>query len=401
MRVLEPGGQPLPGLAAADHHLPEHGNTYSLAWGTFPASLKADVDACLHRLSGRDLLAEPDLRPLKPSSLRNREYDLRQFASALVLQGHDSASLQSLADLVRVDSVKDGLRFFLQRSGNKTTARIHGLAYSLKAIAQHWVKVDAGHLEQLRAICKRVNPGRRGMTDKNRALLRQFDQPRNIDALVNLPQRVVAEVRRKKVPARTESMMVQVALAIEILLMVPIRVGNLVALDLDRHLIRSTNRGKSKVHLAIPADEVKNNTDIEAELPKPTVALLDTYLREYRPILLDSPSPWLFPGRRGRHKARNALADQITRLIARKTGLRVNPHLFRHIAAKLYLDQNPGAYGVIRLLHGYQSVETTTQYYCGTETPAAVRHFDEHVLRLREELGALAPARRMARREES
>src|SRR5262249_10501117 len=156
----------------------------------------------------------------------------------------------------------DGLRFFLQRSGNKTTARIQGVAYGLKAIAQHWVKVDAGHLEQLRAICKRVNPGRRGMTDKNRALLRQFDQPRNVDALVNLPQRVVAEVRRRTTPARTEAMMVQVALAIEILIMVPIRVGNLVALNLDRHLVRSTNRGQSKVQLAIPADEVKSNTDI-------------------------------------------------------------------------------------------------------------------------------------------
>jgi integrase len=138
------------------------------------------------------------------------------------------------------------------------------------------------------------------------------------------------------------------------------------------------------VRLAIPGNEVKNGTDIEAELPKPTVALLDTYLKDYRPLLLDSPSPWLFPGRRGGPKVRNALADQITRLIARKTGLRVNPHLFRHVAAKIFLDRNPGAYGVIRLIHGHTSVETTTKYYCGTETPAAMRHFNEQILQLRE-----------------
>jgi integrase len=72
-------------------------------------------------------------------------------------------------------------------------------------------------------------------------------------------------------------------------------------------------------------------------------------------------------------------------MIASRTGLRVNPHLFRHIAAKLYLDSNPGGYGVIRLLHGHQSVDTTTQYYCGTEAPAAVRHYDEHILRRREQ----------------
>jgi integrase len=377
--------------------VPNYGNTYSLKWGAYPPSLKAEVDACLHRLSGKDLLAEPDLRPLKLSTLGAKETQLRQFASGLVLRGRDPASLCSLADLVGVDAVKQGLRFFLERSANKSNGRIHGIAYTLKAIAQHWVKVDAAHLEELRIICKRLNPGRHGMTDKNRRLLRQFDQPRNVDALINLPQRVVAEVRRKKVLGRTEAMMVQVALAIEILTMVPIRIGNLVSLNLDRHLSRSTYGSKSIVYLTIPAAEVKNNTDVEAELPEPTVTLLDTYLKECRPILLDSPSPWLFPGRRGRHKVRNALADQITRLILRKTGLSVNPHLFRHIAAKIYLDRNPGAYGLIRTLHGHRSVDTTTLYYCGTETPAAVRHFDEHVLSLRERSSSVEPRPRRRR----
>ena len=57
-------------------------------------------------------------------------------------------------------------------------------------------------------------------------------------------------------------------------------------------------------------------------------------------------------------------------------------------AAKLYLTQNPGAYGVIRLVHGHKSVETTTRHYCGTETAAAIKRYDEHVLRLREQHSA-------------
>jgi integrase len=365
--------------------VPSYRETYSLPWPSFPSSLKADVDACLERLSGKDLLAEVDFRPLKESSLKIKEYDLRQFASAVVLRGRDAAGLRSLADLVAVDTVKEGLRFFLVRSGNKATGRIHGLAYTLKAVAEHWVNVPPAHLEALQTICRQLNPGRHGMTDKNRGLLRQFDQARNVGAFINLPQRILADVRRKKASARTQAMMIQIAVAIELLIMVPMRIGNLVALDLDRHLIRTTNRRQSVVYLSIPAAEVKNNADIEGQLPKPTVTLLDAYVRDYRPLLLDSPSPWLFPGRHGRHKARNALADQITRLIAQKTGLRVNPHLFRHIAAKHYLDANPGAYGLVRLIHGHSSVETTTQYYCGTETPAAMKHFDDHILRLREQ----------------
>jgi site-specific recombinase XerD len=63
--------------------------------------------------------------------------------------------------------------------------------------------------------------------------------------------------------------------------------------------------------------------------------------------------------------------------------LRVNPHLFRHVTAKLYLDQNPGSYEVVRRVLGHRSIDTTTAFYTGLETSAAVRHFDETILHLR------------------
>jgi hypothetical protein len=210
--------------------VPSYATRYSLPWGVFRPSLKQDVDTCLLRLSDESLFTELDHRPLRPSTLRCREYDLRQSASALVLRGHDPAGLRSLADLVEVEAVKDALRFFLERSGNQRTGRIHGLAYTLKAIAKHWVKVPRAHLDELEAICRQLNPRRRGMTDKNRRLLRQFDQPENLAALITLPQRILAEVRRKKSLTRTDAMLVQIALALEILIMLAPRLGNLVAL---------------------------------------------------------------------------------------------------------------------------------------------------------------------------
>ena len=85
------------------------------------------------------------------------------------------------------------------------------------------------------------------------------------------------------------------------------------------------------------------------------------------------------------------LRAQIIDCVKQRCGLLVNPHLFRHIAAKLYLEAHPGAYGVVRLLHGHKSVDTTTRFYCGTETAAALQHYDDHILQLR---GAPAPARR-------
>jgi integrase len=63
----------------------------------------------------------------------------------------------------------------------------------------------------------------------------------------------------------------------------------------------------------------------------------------------------------------------------------VNAHLFRHIGAKLYLDAHPGAYEVVRRVLGHRSMDTTTGFYTGLETAAAVRHFDETILRLRKQ----------------
>jgi integrase len=128
---------------------------------------------------------------------------------------------------------------------------------------------------------------------------------------------------------------------------------------------------------------VKNDVAIEAELPSDTVKLLDFYLGRYRPLLLTCPSPWLFPSSRDGAKSRHALGIQISKFLLRECGLRINPHLFRHIDTKLYLKAHPGAYGVMRLVLAHRSVDTTTRSYCGTETAAAMRHFDEHVLRLR------------------
>ena len=61
----------------------------------------------------------------------------------------------------------------------------------------------------------------------------------------------------------------------------------------------------------------------------------------------------------------------------------MHPHLFRHAMAKLFLDANPGAYEVVRRTLGHRSIDTTTTYYTGLETSAAVRHFDQTLLRIR------------------
>ncbi|MCK5273631.1 MAG: site-specific integrase [Alphaproteobacteria bacterium] len=364
--------------------VPSRRQTYTLPWNAFPHSFRSEVETWLSRLRGDDLLAEegPD-DPLSPATIKARRFAVLQLASALVQRGHEVEAVDSLACLVDMDHAKEALAFFLERSGNDKTSQIHGLAYTLKLIAEKWLKVDAGHLAQLKTFCRRLNPGRTGLTDKNRARLRQLDDDRNKALLLDFPRRQLEQARRMDPGSKRAALKVQIGLAVELLLMTTIRVGNLAAINIERHLHRSRSSRKGIVHLVIPAAEVKNREDLEFELPQETAELLDLYLEEFHPRLTGGPSPWLFPGRNGKPKRGTGLSTRIKDQVGKATGLVVNAHLFRHITAKLYLDANPGGYEVVRRVLGHRSMDTTTSFYTGLETAAAARHFDDEILKIR------------------
>ena len=65
---------------------------------------------------------------------------------------------------------------------------------------------------------------------------------------------------------------------------------------------------------------------------------------------------------------------------------------------KLYLDQHPGAYEVVRQALGRKQMDTTVRYYAGQETARSFRHFDQTILKQREE-GAGRPSRSDLRRK--
>jgi integrase len=173
------------------------------------------------------------------------------------------------------------------------------------------------------------------------------------------------------------------AVAIEILTLAPMRISNLAQLDIDRNLVRTAPSGT--MHIVIEPGTVKNGEALDFPLPSQSVELIERYLREFRPRLAPVGSTALFPGRSGGPKNTNGFAQQISDTIRSYAGTRVNVHLFRHIAAKLYLDSNPGGYEVVRRVLAHRSTNTTVRYYTGLETASAVRHFDATILKLRRE----------------
>jgi integrase len=129
--------------------------------------------------------------------------------------------------------------------------------------------------------------------------------------------------------------------------------------------------------------EVKNAVDRDYELPAPIAQHLELYLERFRPRLVTATNPWLFPGKSGKAKGTATLRQQVTRMVRQSTGITLHPHLFRHIAGNLLLDELPGDQGTVQRMLGHKSIRTTMATYTGAETKAAIRRYDEVVLGLR------------------
>src|SRR5262249_24333436 len=137
-----------------------------------------------------------------------------------------------------------------------------------------------------------------------------------------------------------------------------------------------------EVHIIVEPEAVKNDVPLDFPLPPAITALLETYLAKFRPRLATPGCTALFPGRKGGSKSLNGLRDQICKAIRRRTGIEMHPHLFRHAAAKLFLETHPGDYEEVRRILGHRSIATTIKFYTPLETAAAVRRYDEIILKL-------------------
>ena len=365
---------------------------YIRPWSDFPPSLKADVDAFLLRLSGADLSEDGPARPARPATLKTREKQLRLAASALFHKGVGVEAISSLADLVAFERFKLILRFLLDRHDNQTSPQIAQIAAFLKGVARHWARADDLTLLQMQKVASRLSTGRRGLTAKNRERLRPFDDPQTVALFLCLPRRIRHEVEKDPRAKERKAVAAQMAAAIAILQVAPLRIGNLAKIDMRKNLIA---RGK-RVYLVVPEGDTKNGEPIDFELPAEVVEIVGWYVREYRPHLLRAPTDALFPGEASGPKSAQELGAQIKAASFRFTGLTVNPHLFRHAGAKIFLDQRPGQYEVVRQVLRHRSIETTTSFYAGAETRSAGQHYAAIIDRLRTDPNS-TPARRTGR----
>jgi integrase len=134
-------------------------------------------------------------------------------------------------------------------------------------------------------------------------------------------------------------------------------------------------------------EQMKTGRQLDLELPQDAITLLDTFLSEYRPLLPGSEGPYLFPGETGGPRSYSAMRDALGEALRTYAGIKVSPHLYRHIVAKIVVERHPElALDVSRRL-GHASINTTFQSYLGTEGPAASRRINTLLQQVRDKEG--------------
>jgi integrase len=283
------------------------------------------------------------------------------------------------------EAFKVVLRFFYDRAEGKSNAFAISIAKTLIDVAKFHVGVAPDHLAELKRLAAKLPAVPLDLTDKNKALIADLDSEHLRAALYRLPEELLAEVSHKLDGPRFPFVLAQVAIAVDILLVAPLRPQNLYRLNWQRHFAEP-NGPRGRLLLHIPAAETKSGKrELIFELPPDVARRLRWYRKHVLPRLGADASGDLFVRQGGKPKAQATLAQQVSETIAARVGLNLTIHQFRHIAAVSYLDQHPEDFETVRKLLGH-AWSKTTQIYAGNGSKRASRAFGEFVTEKRNEL---------------
>lgn len=299
--------------------------------------------------------------------------------SALVESGVRPGELSSLKAAVTPAHVRTAFTRMVERHDGTLPTSLHNIGGTLLAIAKYWLEYPEHDLTAIKSIKAKVCTTSYGMTQKNRERLAQFDDRLIRQEFYNLPFKLIAQAKAEP-RTRRAALLTMRAVGMAILICAPIRAKNLAQIELNRHL-RVTGKGKARRYaIWIEAEEVKNDAQLSVDLPKEVGDLISAYLDDYRPLISPTPGNALFPSLSGSARKPGSFGQEISNQIFKSTGIKVHAHLFRHLAAKLYLDGVPGDYETVRRLLAHKRLDTTLNAYASFDNRRAQERFHDFVL---------------------
>jgi integrase len=275
--------------------------------------------------------------------------------------------------MLRPQVVNTIIDSYWKKNGDVPTTYTINLACRFEAIARQMGCLNAGELNQLGDLRYAMEQHREeGMTEKNLAVVRAVLTPGVWNRVAKLPEQLMEQAQgmRSSAPVRA-ALLAQTAVAVGILLVAPVRLGNLAAIRLGVNLTKPGGPD-TNYWLQFPKFDVKNKRALQFAFNDRLTKLIDEYVFDFRPVLMKGKNDdWLFPGRSTDHKEKIGFSTQIVNQVEKAVGMRITVHQYRHAAAAMILKHRPGEYELVRQLLGHKSVETTRRFYLDLETTAA------------------------------
>ena len=259
-----------------------------------------------------------------------------------------------------------------------------------KKLAVGFVRRPAEDLLKVETLVSEFRSDFAGIAPRNRTKLAQLT-PERIDCFLRMSGEIIAEVNRELVrrrrSARTSDItakpeldadlaaLLEIAMAHDIMLARAPRPGNLLAIDLTEHVRRRADGG---ITIEIPAHLVKTKVALAIPLGDPQSKFFDRFVETVRPALLTDESrgnTLLFPGRRSRDGICSTLTKRLVDEVYRRVGIRIHPHLYRHIVGWIWLREDPNALPAVQILLGHKRLETTMKFYAELDASLALQHW--------------------------
>ena len=193
-----------------------------------------------------------------------------------VKTGVPIGTLTSFSALLAPDVVERILDSYWHQNGETPKGFSIDLGCRFVAIARETKCLDdaaCGRLDEMRQNLEEHREG--GLTDKNIAFIRQVLTSGVWSRVVKLPQAMMTAARaaRARAPVRS-AVKAQLAVAIAILTVAPVRLANLVSIKLGFNLIKP-NGPDSNYCLVFPPYDVKNRVKLEYPLEPSLSRLID------------------------------------------------------------------------------------------------------------------------------
>lgn len=152
-------------------------------------------------------------------------------------------------------------------------------------------------------------------------------------------------------------------LLISVLASCPVRIANLTAIEIGRHLLFDSDCYR----LFFTEEETKTAHPYQAELSPALSPYIDIWLRDHRRRLLahgdGARTDRLWIDRWGKPMGEHAIRDQIEKRTRDAFGRHVWPHLARSIAATSFVDHDPDMVALVPDLLGHTVDQTAHKHY--------------------------------------